>query len=385
MVVLVLLGIPWVALMLFVALRVRLPEAIPEAPRSWTDPPFVSVIVPARNEERSIESVLRSLADSRYPAFEIIVVDDRSDDETGDRARAVDPGRASRLRVLEGEPLPEGWLGKPWACWQGAARARGELLVFTDADTIHGPDLLSRSVAFLRAREADAVTLMGRQLLDTFWERTVQPHIFLAMWIRYPRLSRPLGPEQWPSAIANGQYILFRREAYDSLDGHRSVRGEVVEDQALAQGLVRGGYHLRVGGAEDDFATRMYRSLGEIVAGWSKNLVLGGLQSLPGWLRPVAPALMLLSSAILWLGPLAVCAAALLFSLSGSILAWGLLLTVLSACFWGLVCRRMGVPSVFGLLYPLGASVAMWIMVRSWSRMGRVEWKGREYRIGPRG
>jgi len=377
----VLLGLPWAALILFVVVRVRLPKPIPEPPASWTAPPFVSVIVPARNEERSIETVLRSLAASRYPAFEILVVDDRSDDRTPERARAVDRGRAVRFEVIAGEPLPEGWLGKPWACWQGATRAQGDLFVFTDADTVHGPELLGRAVAYLEEQGADAITLVGRQLLETFWERTVQPHVFLAMWIRYPDLSRPLGPERWMSAIANGQYILFRRGAYESLDGHRSVRGEVVEDQALAQGLVRGGYRLRVGAAEDDFATRMYRSLGEIVAGWSKNLFLGGLRSLPGWLRPIAPPLMLLSAMTLWLLPPMLLVVALTGTVGESILIWSSCITGLSACFWGLVCRRMDVPGRFGLLYPLGAAVGMWIMIRSWSRMGRVEWKGREYRV----
>jgi len=377
----VLLALPWVVLVLFMVLRVRLPTAIPEHPASWSAPPLVSVIVPARNEERSIETVLRSLTASRYPAFEILVVDDRSDDDTRERARTVDRGGAARLEVIVGEPLPEGWLGKPWACWQGASRARGDLLVFTDADTVHGPDLLGRAVAYLDEEEADAVTLMGRQLLETFWERVVQPHIFLAMWIRYPALARPLRPERWASAIANGQYILFRREVYESFDGHRSVRGEVVEDQALAQGLVRSGYRLSVGGAEADFATRMYRSLGEIVAGWSKNLILGGLRSLPAWLRPIAPPLMLLSALILWLLPPALLVAALIGTSGGPSLVWASCITGLSALFWALVCRRMGVPGRFGLLYPLGAAVGLWIMVRSWSRMGRVEWKGREYRV----
>lgn len=381
MLVPLLLGLPWATLVLFVALRVRLPPELPwSAPPE--PPPRVSIVVPARDEEHNIETVLRSLARSRYPTFEIIVVDDRSRDGTAELARRVERGNAERILVVAGEPLPEGWLGKPWACWQGAERARGELLLFTDADTVHEPELLARSVRELTDRRADALTVLGRQLMETFWERLVQPQIFLAMVLRFADLRRPLPPGRWRSAIANGQYILLRREAYEVLGGHRSVRSEVVEDQRLAQELVRAGFQLRVARAEDQLGTRMYRSLAELVAGWSKNLILGGLQSLPPIIRPVTPPTMLVSGVVLWLVPPALLFAALAGVAGAGALLWSAVVVATSALFWMGVSLRLGAPWWYGLLYPLGAAVGARILLKSWIRMEQVVWKGREYRVG---
>jgi len=374
-------SLPWVAFLFFVVLRVRLPLELADPPTGPVEAPFVTVIVPARDEERSIARVLGSLAASRYPSFEILVVDDRSADRTAELARAAGPDRARRLEVISGEPLPEGWLGKPWACWQGAERARGDLLLFADADTVHGPDLLRRSVGELLRREADALTVLGRQLMGTFWERLVQPQIFMTMMVRFVDQRWPLPQRRWRSAIANGQYLLFRRTVYDALDGHRGVRDQVVEDQALAQRLVREGFRLWVGRAEDQLATRMYQSLGEIVAGWSKNLVLGGLQSLPRWIRPVAPGLLLLTGVILWLLPPLVLIGAVTGLLGGWSLAWSAVVVTASALFWAMVGVRLGVPARYGVLYPLGAAVGSWILIRSWRHMERVVWKGREYKV----
>jgi chlorobactene glucosyltransferase len=301
---LVLLSLPWLGLALYLALRVRLPPELPDGLSKGASGPLLTVIVPARNEAHNIRRVLESLAASEYPAFEIIVVDDRSRDGTAELARSVDPGRARRLEVVDGDPLPAGWLGKPWACWQGYLRARGDLLLFTDADTVHGPRLLGRAVAGLLGEEdAPALTLVGRQLAETFWERLVQPQILLTLVARFPDPSRRLPPDRWRSAIANGQYILFRRDAYEALGGHRRVRGAVVEDMRLAQLVVESGSRMLARRAEDGLATRMYRSLDELVAGWSKNLVPGSLLTVPSWLRPVIPAAMLLAPLLLWAGP----------------------------------------------------------------------------------
>lgn len=378
------LVLPWVALAVFVAVGVRLPRELPPAGEASEERPLVSVVVPARNEEHNIRSVLTSLSALRYPAFEIVVVDDRSDDRTAELARSVDPGRAERLVVVDGEALPEAWLGKPWACWQGALRARGSLLLFTDADTIHAPSLLERSVAALQTGGAGAVTVVGRQLMESFWERVVQPQIFLAMTLRYPDASRPFSPSRWRSAIANGQYILVRREVYDRVGGHGRVRGEVVEDLRLAQELVRDGHRLLLRRAEDAFATRMYRSLGEVVDGWSKNLVLGGLQTLPPWLRPLTPPAMLLSGVLWWILPPAVLAAAATGSLGTPWLVWSAGVVAVSLVFWCAVTRRFGAPWYYGAAYPAGAAVSVWILLRSWLGMRRVQWKGRDYRVaGP--
>jgi chlorobactene glucosyltransferase len=274
-------------------------------------------------------------------------------------------------------------LGKPWACRQGFAAAEGRLLLFTDADTRHAPELLDRAVRGLEEEAADLLTAVGRQVMGTFWERLVQPQIFFMMLVRFPRFERTAMNDRWRDAIANGQFMLFRREAYDRIGGHEVVRDEVVEDLALAQHVKRAGLRLRVRSAETCLSTRMYRSLRELVAGWSKNIVVGGLQSLPAWLRPATPPVALLTGVALWLAPPVVLLLALAGSGGEALLLWSGAVCAVSALMWAVFTRQMGAPAAYGLLYPLGALVGAYIFVRSWTGGRRVSWKGRRYELPP--
>ena len=294
---------PWIALAVYLLIKVRLPPPLPVVDVRDRASPLVSVIVPARNEERSIRSCVESICASAYPDFEVLVVDDRSEDATLEIARAVPPNHARRLVVIEGHALPEGWMGKPWACAQGAKVAEGDLLLFTDADTVHAPDLLERAVAEMLEDGGDALTLLGRQIMDTFWERLVQTHMMAAIVFRFPNPGNPRPPERWRNAIANGQFILFDRGAYDEIGGHEAVRGEVVEDQRLAQILCRSGKRLVVRDGETVFATRMYRSLGELIDGWSKNMSLAARQAVPRWAGPMVMPTAIVFSVLIWIVP----------------------------------------------------------------------------------
>jgi chlorobactene glucosyltransferase len=383
----VLLSLPWVLFGLYAALLVHRPRPLaPPSPGATGSPSAgqhpttpVSIIVPARNEARNIETCLESLAALEYPDFEIVVVDDRSDDQTAELARGVARVNARDLRVVEGTPLPRGWFGKPWACARGAQEARNELLLFTDADTLHSPDLLSAAVEALQEDRADAVTLVGSQILDSFWERLVQPHFFFALALRYRDPRRPLPPDRARDAIANGQYVLVRRSSYARVGGHGAVRNEVVEDLRLAQILVAAGQRLSVREAPNRLRTRMYASLREIVEGWSKNTATAARQTFGGALGrvalPVAVALML----GLWVAPPLILTVVLWTAGAASLLLWGTLVTAMSAILWSAVSWVMGAPIRYGLLYPLGAAVTAWILVRSWVRGDRIRWKGRLY------
>ena len=401
-----LLATPWLALLLFVRFVARVPSELPpfdEASHAAPFPPYsaaeltspalpdtpparVSIVVPARNEAVNIVACLRSLAASEYPDFEIVVVDDRSDDRTAELARSVPRGNAERIVVLDGQLLPPGWLGKPWACRQGAIEARGELLLFTDADTTHGPRLLARAVAGLQQEGADLLTVVGRQLMESFWERLVQPQVFLVMLLRFPDFERVARNDRWRDAIANGQFLLFRAGAYTRIGGHESVRDEVAEDLALAQRVKRAGLRLRIRSAEHDLATRMYRSLGQLVEGWSKNIVMGGLQSFPPVLRPLVPPASFFGGIGLWIvAPLVLLlrATGLGPDLPPGLVLWAATVYGLSAVLWCWFTRAMKAPLAYGLLYPLGAAVGSFIFLRAWIRGRTVEWKGRRYRLPP--
>jgi chlorobactene glucosyltransferase len=378
------LTLPWVGVILFLAFVARVPRELPPA-TARASAPRVSVIVPARNEALNIGTCVRSLVASTYPSFEVIVVDDGSEDDTAHIVRAIDRANATAVRVIAAGELPSGWLGKPRACWTGANEAKGDLLLFTDADTRHAPDLLARAVAGQQEERADLITVVGDQLMETAWERLVQPQIFMMMLFRFPDLDRTARSSSWRDAIANGQYLLFRRDAYEAVGGHAAVREEVAEDLALAQRVKRTGLKLSIRGAPHALATRMYRSLAELVEGWSKNLYVGGLQTLPPWLRPVTAPLSLAAGIALWVAP----PVALVLALTGMggapLLVWSATACALSLVVWSVFLRAMDVPLGYALLYPVGAAVGAYVFARSWARGRHVEWKGRRYTLPPRG
>ena len=368
-------ALPWLGPLLGIFRLARRDPDLTQAPIAAG--PLVSVIIPARNEAETIETVVRSVLTTAYGAVEVIVVDDRSTDETARLAAALtreDP----RVRLVRGAELPSGWLGKPWACWQGYRAASGQLLLFTDADTTHGPDLLGHAVGALTAEKADLLTVISRQRCDTFWERLVMPQIWVLLGLRYAtaEVNRSTRPRD---VIANGQFILFPRAAYEAIGTHEAVRAEVVEDLALAQTVIRAGRKLFIAHAEPLITTRMYRGLGHMIEGWSKNIYLGGRRSFPDEpiLRALVP-LLLTGGMLFWLAPPVLG----LIALAGAIdpMPWVLLAIALSTTFWMLVSFGMEIPLLYGLGYPLGAAVSLYIVLRSVARGARkVEWKGRVY------
>jgi chlorobactene glucosyltransferase len=237
--------------------------------------PSLSIIVPARDEERSIEPCLRSLLAQSGVDAEVIVVDDGSTDGTpAILARLA--GEFPELRVLTGEPLPEGWVGKPWACAQGALVARGEWLLFTDADSVHEAHASASTLTFTRAHEADALSIMTGQELGTLAEAAILPAILQMIVFAAGELTEINDPSRPDRALANGQYLLVSRAAYDALGGHAALRGEVVEDIEFARNLKRDGrFRLIVAEATQLVRVRMYRSFREIWAGFTKNTYLG--------------------------------------------------------------------------------------------------------------
>ena len=337
----------------------------------------VSVVIPARDEAAVIQRVARSVLASTYRPLELLVVDDRSTDDTAlivERLAAQD----GRVRLIRGEPLPEGWYGKPWACHQGYRAARGELLLFTDADTHHEPELLARAVAALERERADLVTVAPWQQCVTFWERLVMPQVWLLLALRY-HPSRVNRAKRERDVIANGQFILVPRKSYEAVGTHQVVRDEVAEDLALAQAFHRAGRQIHFAFAERLMETRMYQSLPHIVEGWSKNMYLGGRRSFPE--EPVLRALvpvMLVAAFAFWLVPPVALAAAV--ASGGALVPAAAAATTLSAVFWALISYGMRIPPWYGLLYPIGALMGLYIGMRStWRGARRVEWRGRVY------
>jgi len=350
--------------------RPRLEDYLPQRAGA-----LASVIVPARNEAMNIERCVRSILATEYRPVEVIVVDDRSSDATAEIVErlARSNAAAGRLRLVRGDELPEGWFGKSWAIVQGYRVARGELLLFTDADTWHHSELLPRTITVLRAERVDLVSGVARQEMVTFWERLVQPHVLVALAARVGDLRRVNRTRVTWDAIASGAYILTTRRAYDAVGTHQSVKGSVAEDVALAQAYVRQHLDIFLTHAAQFMRVRMYRSLAEIVEGWSKNLALGVPLMFPPLplVRRAAPYLMWLP-ALCWVLP------PLFWAMYRW--SWAAATTLVSLVIWIVVYRAERAPVRYGLLYPLGAVMVAYIMIRSALRGSRkVEWRGRTY------
>jgi len=342
---------------------------------------LVSVIVPARNEEDNLPILLDSLLRTSYQPVEFLIVDDRSTDTTAEVVRQYSE-RDPRVRLIEGEELPAGWFGKPWACVQGYRAAKGDLLLFTDADTRHAPELLGRAVGALEAEDRDLVTVMGRMVCGSFWERVIMPIITALLAIRF----HPTVVNRARTAsevIANGQFILVTRESYEAVGTHAAVKHEVAEDLAMAQLYFRAGRPQLFTFGLKLMGTRMYSSLAGLVEGWSKNVYVGGRRSYPDEpvLRALIPVMFTLG-ALFWLLP----PAALLLAVTGVAPSWlvaAAWATAFSAVFWVLFDAGFGLNPLYGLTYPLGVMMTGWIFARSTRRgTGRIEWRGRTYSDG---
>ena len=228
---------------------------------------MISVIVPARNEEVSLAECLKSLVEQAGVRHEIIVVNDHSEDRTAEIAQSF-PG----VRVVDAAPVRAGWTGKNNALVTGVKKARGVWFLFTDADTIHLPGSLSRSLAEAIQRKADLLSFSPEQIVVGWSEKLVMAVIFSELATTYPptQVSNPKSRV----AAANGQYILISREAYEGVGGHAAVANSLLEDVALACAVKNAGYRISFRYGGDAVRTRMYRSFAHLRDGWTKNLVL---------------------------------------------------------------------------------------------------------------
>ena len=346
-------------------------EPPPGAPR---DEPLVSIIVPARDEARTLPTLLPSLLQQDYPRLEVIVVDDASSDATpaiAARWAARDP----RLRVIHNAGPPEGWTGKNAACWQGARAARGAWLLFTDADTRHEPAALRSALGLAAQYKASAVSLFPRQRCETFWERLLLPFAYQQYFVG----ATTRGAHRRPNtpALANGQYFLISRAAYVAAGGHATIASSVIDDVALAGALQRAGYPTLVASGEALVSVRMYDSLGALARGFTKNAAQF-LRAQRG-----AGALVALSAAASAATLPAVVTSATrrdAIGLSGALTAW--LAQTLALAPWA---RRFGVRRrdlpLYLSLAPLAAVIFTGVALSSFAHAllrWPVRWKGRD-------
>ncbi len=336
--------------------------------RALSEHPAVSILVPARDEERNIVACVESLLQQDYPDFEVVVLDDDSRDGTGSLLQAIEARSPGPLRVIPGTPLPTGWLGKHWACHQLAQAAQNDILLFTDADTVHHPSALRDAVQAFEAERAGGLSVLPRQAMGSCGETLVIPILAWTIHTFVPFIL----PRRTPTAV--GQFMLFRQEVYATVGGHAAIRAQVLDDLALARNVQRAGLGWRFLDGSGRVTTRMYRGWTETSRGLAKNLF-------PVF-RYNVPLFLFVWTWLLWLAwqPLFVVA----LRIAGGAVPDGIVLPAaatigLSLFTWALCSMRFRTPLVQVLLYPVTILLVTGIALRSlaWHLWGRGTWKGR--------
>jgi chlorobactene glucosyltransferase len=348
-----------------------------------TSTPSVSIIVPARNEERNIRRCITSLLEQDYNNFEVIVVDDDSTDGTAhilDEIAREHP-HGDRLWVLRLRELPRGWAGKPHALHAGTREAHSDWLLFTDADTWHAPEALRTALAQAINEDVDLFTLYSEQQLTGFWNKVLMPLVFTGINMQYP--VKQVNDPNSPVAIANGQYILLRRAVYEQLGGYArpDLRATLLDDRDLAIVVKSNGFRLRLDNSKGLIRTWMYEGLDEIWRGWRKNAFIGSRGGLP------FVFLMLLGLPMTAIVPFVLPLLALLRARKGKVargefaLAGTLELAALLA-YRTWLNQHMHVPWYYVFTHPLAAALFEGILAESaWRVLTRkgVDWRGRQY------
>lgn len=359
-------------------------------------PPRVCIVIPAHNEEAVISVLAESLVKQDYPALSIVFALDRCTDRTEAIVRECFAAAAGSLnprveRIIV-ESCPEGWAGKTHAAWRGVQDSRGargaEMLLFADADTEFAPGLVRAAVAIASERRLDLLSLLSRLTCDQAFEKLVQPAAGLELIRQYPL--DLVNRDERPRAFANGQFMLFRRELYDSIGGHELVKAELLEDIAFARHLdrIKKSRASRWGVLMSDgmLRCRMYRDWPGFRRGWKRIYTEASLRR-PAQLREWAWRKRLTGVAMPLAAGLCLLAAPIALGLGDRPLGWSLLIvgvlsSTVTALAIAMVYRDQAVPLRFAWLYPFGAWRVASLLAeaaRDLDRGVKTVWAGREY------
>ena len=378
----------WLLRAVNAALSLALVPDLALAPRRKDGSPFVSIVVPARDEERAIELATRSKCLLDDPAFEVVVVDDRSSDRTREILRRLEGEFPGTLRVVDGVEPPPDWLGKPHALDEGTRAARagrpGDWLLFSDADVVFKPDLLARALAHAEKNSLDFLTLLPQMDAHGFGERLMVPTIpaaafcYLPGWLMNVPSARNFGG-------GGGVFNLIRRDLFDRVGGHVALKASVIDDIQLGRNARRAGGRTGLALAFDSISLRMYHGFAEISKGLEKNGFFGLLGSVPMAVLVLLP--FFLEGVIPWIVPAAGALERLLAGAGGGpafftfkeiSLSLFILLAILLVR--GILDLRLRLGLLSTLLHPVWVAAMTWIFAKSTFVNGvlhRNEWRGR--------
>ncbi|HEY9790693.1 MAG TPA: glycosyltransferase [Candidatus Obscuribacterales bacterium] len=345
--------------------------------------PFISVVVPARNEGTKVGRCLESLAKQDYPNYEIIAINDRSVDDTGAVIKSI-AERYPNVRSVYGQEAPPGWIGKCNALVHGVKYAGGQWLLFTDADTVHTPDSLRLAVSYALKHNAELISFMPVQELGSFWEKVVMPVLLGSFLCGDPM--NTINDRTNDRAYAYGQYILVRRDVYEAVGGHHSVFDQILDDISFARVVKEHGYHIMAADGRLLYRVRMYTNLETLWQGWTKNL-FALIECQVVYLFLV---ITLINIAVI--GPFVSAAMLVFMAFNGEITAQFYTILAVTLLEFGLLfpwykrCAEhyTGVGAPHFLLLPLGSLTVSLLYLHSAYLVlskTKVSWKGRQYMV----
>ena len=383
----ILFSLPWLVLPLVAVRRQRRSVSLDDYDPNPTvpQPERVSIVLPARNEATHIAACVQSLRSTTWPNIEIVIVNDHSDDGTGAIALAAAADDA-RVTVVDAPDLPAGWFGKQWACHSGVQHTTGSLLLFTDADTRHAPDLVARLVHARASRSAALMSVAGTQEMVSFWEYAIQPAVFTILLARFGGTHEVENAKRSADVIANGQCFMMTRAAYDKVGGHTAVKDTVAEDLMMAQRTYEAGLRVSLVIGTDQLSTRMYDGFRSIVRGWMKNIYAGGRMAMRGGIagRLVYP-FALVGAPLTIILPILMALALVTMALGGRyapnvLVLWCTISSGALLWFFAAINAFARIPRWRVVFVPLGMLIFAAIGVAAVVRGQTVEWKGRVYR-----
>ena len=334
------------------------------------NPPRVSLIFAARDEQEKLPQAIETLSTISYPNLEIIAVDDRSKDKT---STILDEAALSndRLRVIHVMVLPQGWLGKPHALQKAYEAATGEWLLFTDADVRFSPDALSRAMTLVQSRNLDHLTLFGDVDRDGFWETVLLTFFGLAMHLANE--SHSVANPNSRAYLGIGAFQLVRRSAYEAVGTHKRLAMEVVDDMKLGKIIKLGGYRSCVGVAVGFLAVRWQSGFGNLIRGVTKNFFAALNYSVP--LAVAAITAMLLTN----FAPFV----AVIFG-HGWVRILAVISVAIALLLHAFVDFGAKISPLYALTHPIGALIFCWMVLRSTIvtlRQGGVIWRDTFYKL----
>lgn len=373
--------IAWIALMIRTIYIIRSTPSIKIKERACLETPFISILLPVRNEaSRILEQNIKSLANQNYPNFEVIVINDRSTDNSSSIIKDIQAKYPNKIKYISGKEPPKDWVGKTHAMAQAKEIAQGEWLATVDADVVFSPYILNSSVELMITKQVDALSLLPKVEMESFSEKLIIP---IMCWLSIMRVSpTQANSKRSKYCFGYGNFIMFRRSAHDAIGGFEEYKNNILDDCAIMEKLKSANYNVMIVDGYQLMTSRMYRNLGEIISGFGKNSFAALNYKIWKVLIFIGILILLVYFPVFYLLIKPFVSKFVEISLIDCFAIGAILLNILTIYFFGKKMQLNGKASYFFWL--LGFAIAEYIILYSMTKVitgSGVKWKDRTVKI----